>query len=1284
MAKGTKKKTKWVSLSLANANTKTSCSNATGSDSEQTSHQPHGDVFRNKMVIAMTAKLSKEMEAKTYNPPQYDERTLDQSGHRTDTSTGSEGHAGTTDRRPGTAGTYHRRRPPSYRSGWSNGNGGTTTPNARSHYNRTGSYGNGGSGYYGAGRKSHYDSHYTRRPVTVAPSTTRTTSGEGGGGDGGATTINDDEYTRITTPRQDVLFKKGYLSRPKPSVATASTSNTTSSSLAGTTSEGSDGGNGGSNSISTTESITSEYGGSYAADGSPLFDYSFPCIPCGYFTENGVLVMNGFAVDNNGFSYFNGGQTYIYPPNFANCQQSPTPSTATGAEDQPTDTTLPYPVGNDETNANESNDFEASSTNHTTPVLLESVVAPVESGLAFSEPLATVEEETAHPYSPGGNVSAMERAPVSGLDEAGPAQDVAGATVPSLTQEVQDFSENGYFQYTNGYDFAQFYSSLCYPSWLMEQYRMYDDAGLPLYCGGEYAMSGEEVYGQQSSFKKRKKRFRTFEEMPSGNGASNDVVDATSSLLEQSISSGGDATSCVPENPVPKDDVAHHSYQLNAEVQEFQPSSGMANQLPEATTAGAECTTTDNVTDGSATKGNNQTAHKSRPSAGSSKCPKSSSSKVTPSVPAAASNATTEPSLSVVSPTAKPPSSKVNRKKDLIQSTLAFAAQNIDLTRPKVSSSVEPHDSELFWTTIDRNGRKKRVPAVPAEQEPTVVGESVQESSPDIAKSAVSSEPKETLLPVSQSAQPASVSTEVSNGKKEQQGKSKKKTQKHKRQQLRKTVGSYNKQPLEGFQLIEPEFPSAASGHRRGKSCDKTGRAEVATATPPAPVLGEVKQESELQLSSSSPILEQQESSDGRSCGEEETHQEVATVELNCDSQCNGRDAMVEEIGEVVVAEEEVIAQRIVVSSSQSLSPAVDVNTIVNETETEKHREEAQGPNVEEITKKEAPGNEVDQVAVVLKQTDPDRTESVAVSTEEEVDTKQTSTEEGLCYDEIATESDELIPSDASQSPANEEQQVPNTQLSVETDVLTSAAKQLTISSICHGSPSLREEDAEEQLVDAADDGIGSEGDDTTRTTKRSSVAGVGYTESIDSGLQSPAPCGGVASPEAAAASMVSSIESQPAIDSNEEAAKQSQILTQAVGSWLMQKLEVHEPDEVFTLPSDPLLIQRLERFHQLQRRRIRRDRLRGSVTSDSEDEEDAEYELDDVDTDSDYMSDGQGARVDRTQRTENDDGVATKTQPRLDESKREHEVAHRVSGSINSERSVPREAADSKRCTIM
>ncbi|KZC12168.1 hypothetical protein WN55_03249 [Dufourea novaeangliae] len=40
--------------------------------------------------------------------------------------------------------------------------------------------------------------------------------------------FNEDEYTRITTPRQDMLFKKGYLSRKKPWAGNASTSATPS------------------------------------------------------------------------------------------------------------------------------------------------------------------------------------------------------------------------------------------------------------------------------------------------------------------------------------------------------------------------------------------------------------------------------------------------------------------------------------------------------------------------------------------------------------------------------------------------------------------------------------------------------------------------------------------------------------------------------------------------------------------------------------------------------------------------------------------------------------------------------------------------------------------------------------------------------------------------------------------------------------------------------------------------------------------------------------------------
>lgn len=40
--------------------------------------------------------------------------------------------------------------------------------------------------------------------------------------------FNEDEYTRITTPRQDMLFKKGYLSRKKPWTGNANTSATSS------------------------------------------------------------------------------------------------------------------------------------------------------------------------------------------------------------------------------------------------------------------------------------------------------------------------------------------------------------------------------------------------------------------------------------------------------------------------------------------------------------------------------------------------------------------------------------------------------------------------------------------------------------------------------------------------------------------------------------------------------------------------------------------------------------------------------------------------------------------------------------------------------------------------------------------------------------------------------------------------------------------------------------------------------------------------------------------------
>nr|XP_022903701.1 uncharacterized protein LOC111416007 isoform X2 [Onthophagus taurus] len=51
-------------------------------------------------------------------------------------------------------------------------------------------------------------------------------------------TFNEDEYTKITTPRQDVLFKKGYLNKPRTYQTQTSTGNSTSASTGNSTGNG--------------------------------------------------------------------------------------------------------------------------------------------------------------------------------------------------------------------------------------------------------------------------------------------------------------------------------------------------------------------------------------------------------------------------------------------------------------------------------------------------------------------------------------------------------------------------------------------------------------------------------------------------------------------------------------------------------------------------------------------------------------------------------------------------------------------------------------------------------------------------------------------------------------------------------------------------------------------------------------------------------------------------------------------------------------------------------------
>lgn len=104
-----------------------------------------------------------------------------------------------------------------------------------------------------------------------------------------------DEYTRITTPRQDVLFKKGYLSRMNPKTAN---STLTSAAMASTTTNGVDSTAPNStatnsdpdsaNSVSTLSPATTP-SMDYAQQDS--MEFAQPMFYSGYYDESGTFVI---------------------------------------------------------------------------------------------------------------------------------------------------------------------------------------------------------------------------------------------------------------------------------------------------------------------------------------------------------------------------------------------------------------------------------------------------------------------------------------------------------------------------------------------------------------------------------------------------------------------------------------------------------------------------------------------------------------------------------------------------------------------------------------------------------------------------------------------------------------------------------------------------------------------------------------------------------------------------------------------------------------------------------
>lgn len=99
-----------------------------------------------------------------------------------------------------------------------------------------------------------------------------------------------DDYTRITTPRQDVLFKKGYLSRPKRTFISTDT-NTSSSGAVSV--------------VSTEESATpssQSFSPEHCTSIPEMQDQDFNPFPYPSFVDQ-----NGLVYVNRKFFFFFGG-----------------------------------------------------------------------------------------------------------------------------------------------------------------------------------------------------------------------------------------------------------------------------------------------------------------------------------------------------------------------------------------------------------------------------------------------------------------------------------------------------------------------------------------------------------------------------------------------------------------------------------------------------------------------------------------------------------------------------------------------------------------------------------------------------------------------------------------------------------------------------------------------------------------------------------------------------------------------------------------------------------------
>ncbi|XP_018332461.1 uncharacterized protein LOC108741971 [Agrilus planipennis] len=143
-----------------------------------------------------------------------------------------------------------------------------------------------------------YQPRYSKYPYSSQSTPTRKFQYEGKSTRSSSTTseqkitFNEDEYTRITTPRQDVLFKKGYLSKPKNYHTQTSTGTTCST-------------------ANSTSTCTPDHHSADGAEGTDLEYESQFVFPNVFVDQNGIYYLN--SLEPFPFVVYNAAPAY-YPP----------------------------------------------------------------------------------------------------------------------------------------------------------------------------------------------------------------------------------------------------------------------------------------------------------------------------------------------------------------------------------------------------------------------------------------------------------------------------------------------------------------------------------------------------------------------------------------------------------------------------------------------------------------------------------------------------------------------------------------------------------------------------------------------------------------------------------------------------------------------------------------------------------------------------------------------------------------------------------------------------------